>query len=61
MPSTAGRGRNTEDFFGKDNIHFAAISSSLPNVTRNYYSFSQAARDNSLSRIYAGYHSAMRY
>jgi hypothetical protein len=45
-----------KDFFGKDNIHFAAVSSSLPNVTRNYKSFSQAARDNSLSRIYAGYH-----
>jgi PAP2 superfamily len=43
------------DFFGPD-FHFSAISTSLPNVTRNYKSFIQAAHENALSRIYVGYH-----
>jgi len=43
-------------FFNNDNISFNATSTSLPNVTRHYKSFSQAARDNTLSRIYVGYH-----
>jgi PAP2 superfamily len=44
------------EFFGTDNMAFSATSTSLPNVTRNYASFSAAAKDNYLSRIYAGYH-----
>jgi hypothetical protein len=43
-------------FFGNDSIAFDATSSSLPNITRHYASFSQAADDNALSRIYVGYH-----
>jgi hypothetical protein len=43
------------DFFG-NNTSFAATSSSLPNVTRNYSSFTLAAHQNALSRIYVGYH-----
>jgi hypothetical protein len=45
-----------KDFFEKDNISFDATSNSLPGITRHYNSFSQATRDNSLSRIYVGYH-----
>jgi hypothetical protein len=45
-----------KDFFGNDRISFTATSSSLPGVSRNYSSFSQASRDNALSRIYVGYH-----
>jgi PAP2 superfamily len=44
------------EFFGKDNMAFSATSTSLPNVTREYASFSAAAKDNYLSRIYVGFH-----
>ena len=42
-------------FFG-DNVSFSATSSSLPNVTRQFNSFTDAAQENALSRIYVGYH-----
>jgi hypothetical protein len=45
-----------EEFFHHDHIPFSATSSSLPNVTRSFNSLSQAAFENSLSRIYVGYH-----
>jgi hypothetical protein len=45
-----------EQFFGKDNFDFSFESSSLPGNPRTYASFSDAARENSLSRIYVGYH-----
>ena len=43
-------------FFDKDDFNFSFESSSLPGNARNYGSLSQAARENSLSRIYVGYH-----
>jgi len=43
-------------FFENDNISFSFESSSLPGNSRNYGSLSQAARENSLSRLYVGYH-----
>ena len=43
-------------FFDKDNFNFSFSSTSLPGNPRSYTSFSQAARENSLSRIYVGYH-----
>jgi len=42
-------------FFGKDNIRFNSTSTSS-GTTRSFSSLSQAARENSLSRIYIGYH-----
>ncbi len=45
-----------KQFFEKDNFSFSLQSTSLPNHTRNFSSLSQAARENSLSRIYVGYH-----
>lgn len=45
-----------KDYFGKDNVTIDMTTTSLPGITRTYNSFSLAARDNSLSRIYAGYH-----
>lgn len=45
-----------KDFFGKDDIHFSFESSTLPGQSRSFNSLSQAARENSLSRIYVGYH-----
>jgi PAP2 superfamily len=45
-----------KEFFGDDNIGFKQTSNALPNVTRSYHSFSQAGRENCLSRIYVGYH-----
>lgn len=45
-----------KQFFGKDDFSFSFESSTLPNQTRNYSSLSQAATENSLSRIYVGYH-----
>lgn len=43
-------------FFGNDNISVDQTSLTLPGIVRHYSSISQAARDNSLSRIYVGYH-----
>ena len=43
-------------YFENDNVSFETTSSSLKGVTRHYNSFSQAARENSLSRVYVGYH-----
>jgi len=42
--------------FDNDNFNFSFESTSLPANPRNYTSLSQAARENSLSRIYVGYH-----
>jgi len=43
-------------FFDKDDFSFSFESSSLPANPRSYTSLSDAARENSLSRIYVGYH-----
>jgi len=45
-----------KSFFETDNIDFSFESSSLPGNPRSYSTFSEAARENSLSRIYVGYH-----
>jgi hypothetical protein len=45
-----------KQFFKRDDIKFSFGSSSLAGATRTYTSLSQAARENSLSRIYVGYH-----
>ncbi|RYZ24882.1 MAG: phosphoesterase PA-phosphatase [Chitinophagaceae bacterium] len=44
-----------KNFFGSDNMSFNVASTSYPS-TRSFTSLSQAARENSLSRIYVGYH-----
>ncbi len=44
-----------KNFFGTDNISFSSASTSYPS-TRSFTSLSQAASENSLSRIYIGYH-----
>jgi len=43
-------------FFGGDKFNFSAQSSALPGVSRSFTSFSAAANEASLSRIYAGQH-----
>ena len=43
-------------FFGGDNVSVSQTSTTLPGVVRNYTSIQTAMRDNSLSRIYVGYH-----
>jgi hypothetical protein len=43
-------------FFGSDTIPFTTGSDALPGVTRNYSSFSQAADEAGVSRIYGGIH-----
>jgi hypothetical protein len=45
-----------KDFFGRDDFEFSYESSTLPGQPRSFTSLSQAARENSLSRIYVGYH-----
>ncbi|HEV8284521.1 MAG TPA: hypothetical protein VGQ09_09430 [Chitinophagaceae bacterium] len=45
-----------KQYFETDNIDFSFESSSLLANPRSYSSFSEAARENSLSRIYVGYH-----
>jgi hypothetical protein len=43
-------------FFGTDDITFTTGSDSLPGVTRTYTSFSEAAEEAGMSRIYGGIH-----
>jgi membrane-associated phospholipid phosphatase len=45
-------------FFG-DNQSFAVTSPALPGVTRSFDSFSAAATEAGLSRIYAGVHTRL--
>jgi hypothetical protein len=44
------------DFFGTDRLDFSLTTPSLPSVVRSFQSFSQAADEASVSRIYAGQH-----
>lgn len=44
------------DFYGMDDITFAANSDSLPGVTRTYHSLEGCANEIGLSRIYGGIH-----
>ena len=44
------------DFFGTDNIAFTLTSDSLPGKRRSFQSFSQAAAEAGMSRIYGGIH-----
>jgi hypothetical protein len=43
-------------FFESDNVSVHQTSLALPGVIRHYLTISQAARENSLSRCYNGYH-----
>ena len=43
-------------FYGTDRIAFATGSDSLPTVTRSFTSFSAAAAEAALSRVYGGIH-----
>jgi len=43
-------------FFGSDDITFVSMSEGLPDVKRTYTSFSQAADEAGMSRIYGGIH-----
>ena len=45
-----------KDVLASDAASFSATSTSLPNVTRSYTSFSAAASECAVSRIYIGYH-----
>ena len=44
------------DFYGTDDITFTMGSEGLPGVTRTYTSFSEAADEAGMSRIYGGIH-----
>jgi hypothetical protein len=44
------------DFFGTDEVSFSSTSDGLPGVIRSFDSFSDAAKENGMSRIYAGVH-----
>jgi hypothetical protein len=44
------------DFYGNDQMNFTLTSDELPGVTRSYTSFSGAAYENAISRIYLGIH-----
>ncbi len=43
-------------YYGRDDIAFQTSSDGLPDVTRSYTSFSQAADESGKSRIYGGIH-----
>ena len=45
-----------KQFFDKDDFNFSFQSITLPGNPRTFSSLSQAARENSLSRLYVGYH-----
>jgi len=42
-------------FFG-DEVTFSTTATTLPGVTREFGSFSEAAQENANSRIYIGFH-----
>jgi hypothetical protein len=44
------------DFFGTDLLDFSLTNPSLPGIVRTFQSFSQAADEAAVSRIYAGQH-----
>lgn len=52
----AAAGRILHRFFGTNNVSFDIPSQDLPGVSRSYTRFSQAVRENALSRIYGGVH-----
>ena len=55
-PAAGGAGAELmKNFFRKDDISFSSASTSFPS-TRNFTTLSQAATENTLSRIYIGYH-----
>ena len=43
-------------FFGSDRIRFSVGSDDLPGVRRSYRSFTPAAKESGVSRIYGGIH-----
>jgi hypothetical protein len=45
-----------KQFFDKDDFNFSFESITLPGNPRSFSKLSQAARENSLSRLYVGYH-----
>jgi hypothetical protein len=45
-----------KDYYKTDRMHFTLMSDELPGVFRTYSSFSQAADENGMSRIYLGIH-----
>jgi hypothetical protein len=45
-----------EAFFGTDRVKFATTSDGLPGVTRSFDSFTAAAEEAGMSRIYGGIH-----
>jgi hypothetical protein len=48
--------RVLENFYGTNDMTFMLTSDELPGVTRTFTSFSQAAEENGISRIYLGVH-----
>lgn len=44
------------DFYGTDNLPFTTTSDALPGVIRHFNSFSEAAEEAGMSRIYGGIH-----
>jgi len=44
------------DFFGTDRLDFSLTNPNLPGIVRTFQSFSQAADEAAVSRIYAGQH-----
>jgi membrane-associated phospholipid phosphatase len=46
------------DFYGTNDIHFTLRSDELPGITRSYASFSAAALENAMSRVWIGVHFA---
>jgi membrane-associated phospholipid phosphatase len=56
--ATLSRGSATvlAAFFGTDSISFSLSYAGLPGVTRSYDSFSAAAQEAEMSRIWAGFH-----
>jgi hypothetical protein len=43
-------------YYGSDDIAFTTVSDFLPGVTRRFTSFSAAANEAALSRLYGGIH-----
>ncbi len=48
--------KTLEEFYGTDDMNFTLTSDELPNVERQFTSFSQAMIENGRSRVYLGIH-----
>src|SRR5207247_10270047 len=53
---SAAAAKVLDSFFHRDHFDFSIASSTAPGAVRSYHSFSQAAKECGLARIWVGFH-----